>query len=178
MNLSKFSLILLTALLVVLSLGVSTQEVQAEGRTCYIAREGFEFSAAECENYVNTMVWASTTRGLVNVFLKAIQSSISVTGDNFYVAYNVEQSAQFWTSPFPFDPAFLGLECGMPEIWATRWWVPVGTNLEPGVYTLSFTWTLSHPLTDGAPACSLGEPLGRNIFSGTDQGTYQFTITP
>ncbi len=174
----KLALILLSTILIAVSLGMSVQAAKADDPvTCYIGRDGFEFSASECDNYIITRGWVSTARGLANEFQKAVHSSISITGDNFSLAYNEEQSAQFWwTMPFP--AASLGLDCAMPVLWANRWWVPIPINLEPGNYVATYTWTFDHPVTDGWEACQPGVPIGHNVFSGPDVGSYYFTITP
>jgi hypothetical protein len=175
----KFALFLLTAILVAVSLGVSAQTAQAEeGRTCYIGREGFVFSASECANYVIATAWVTTTYGHANVFLNAIENTITVTGQGYYLAYNEQEAAQFWGVPFSFDPAYIGWDCGMPQIWAVRWLVPIPTSLAPGEYLIHETWNFRHPLTDGYQACSQGDPIGRNIYSGYSEEDTTFTITP
>jgi len=177
----KFALLLVASVLVAVSLGLSAQAAKADDEpvTCYIGPAGFEFSASECDNYIIRVGWVSTARGLANEFQKAIHSSIYIyqEGGGFELAYDEEQSAQFWWT-MPFDPAYFGWDCAMPLLWANRWWVPVSVDLEPGNYVATYTWTLDHPVTDGWQACQPGEPIGNNVYSGTSVNSYYFTILP
>lgn len=176
----KFALLLVAALLVVTSLVLPVQAAKAdEPVTCHFTPWLSEFSASECDNYIIRIGWVSTARGLANEFQKAIHSSISIykEGGGFDLAYNEQQSAQFWwIMPFPADT--FGWDCAMPTLWANRWWVPVPVDLEPGNYVATYTWTLDHPVNDGWEACERGKPIGKTILSGTVEDSYYFTITP
>jgi hypothetical protein len=178
-DMKKIALPLVAAILVVVSLGMSAQVATAdEGRTCLIGREGTEFSSAECANYLITYGWFATSRGLANEYVEAVHNTITVTGENFYLAYNEDESAQYYLPLIAFDPALIGEDCAMPKLWAARWRPPINQRLEPGVYEIHATYALDHPVTDGWQACSQGEPLGRNIYSGNWDDVWYFTILP
>lgn len=182
----KLALLLVTAVLVAVSLGVSVQTVKADdpippkGPNCYVGLEGFVFTPYDgCVNYIlGTGGWGATTRGLIVAFKTAAQNSLTISGSNgYYLAYAPETANLYWTPPIELGYPLEG--CPQQSGWATWWLVPLGTNLAPGTYTIATTWTLSHPVTDGFTACNSGAPIGQNIYSGTwDQWSVDFTVMP
>ena len=182
----KSALILLTVILVAVSMGMSTQAAKADeppplkGPNCYVGIEGFVFYPSDgCVNYIlGTGGWAATTRGLIVAFQTAAQNSLTVSSPNGYSLVQPPKTANLYWSP-PIDLGFPILESCPQTGWATYWLVPLGKDLVPGTYTITTTWALSHPVTDGFTACYGGMPIGWNIYSGTwDQWSVEFTVMP
>lgn len=177
MNLKKIALVLLTMVMVMVSLGVSTRNAQAQEYGCDLLYPGITLSA-ECDEIHFVLGWVAMTRGQINVFLKAMQWRFTLrdASGNILKVITPDQVAPFWSLPYPIDPADLGVDCGMPRAWETDLVLPLG-KLEAGKYTLTLDENFSHHITDGFQACWVdGNKIPVYIYPTTYTFTGPFTV--
>jgi len=179
MNFKKLSLLLLPVLLVAVMLGFSSGQARA-AEPCYFVHPDMTFSASTCSDIVFTWGWAAMTKGQINVFLKAVQDTITVRDGegNVLQVFTPAQVAQTWGKPYPIDPAELGLKCPMPQAWVTDSTVSLGSFF-PGAYTLTLDRYFIHPFNDGYNACWYeGFKIPVSLYREGGSFTAGFTVEP
>lgn len=177
MNFKKISLILLAVLLVLVSLGVSTQEAQAQEYGCDLLHPGITVSA-DCDEIHFVLGWAAMTPGQINEYLKATQYTLTIRDGSGNVLKSVvpAEFAQFWGPAYPINPADLGVECAMPKAWETDLVLSLG-KLLAGEYTLTIDENFTHPVTDGFQACWVeGFKIPVSLYSGSGSFTGGFSV--
>jgi hypothetical protein len=177
MNFKKIPLILLSLLLVVVSLGVSTQDAQAQKYSCDLLHPDMTLST-KCDEIFFVLGWAAMTPGQINEFLNATQYTLTLRDGSGNVLKTIThpQVAQFWGPAYPINPTDLGVECAMPQAWETDLMLSLG-KLLPGEYTLTLEENFIHPLTDGFQACWVeGIKIPVSLYRGGDSFTASFTI--
>jgi hypothetical protein len=133
---------------------------------------------AQCEEIFFVWGWAAMTPGQINEFLKATRDTLTLRDESGQVLKTIgpAETAVSWGTPYPIDPADLGVECGMPRAMETDSVVSLGA-LGPGTYSLTIERTFTHPVTDGFNACwAEGFKLPVSLYSGSGGFTAEFVI--
>lgn len=93
-----------------------------------------------------------TTRGHVITYLKGNETSYTLQNANNEIVWSLtaEEAAPYWSEPFQIDWSEW-IDYPMPYLWAAAWEYPLGSLefLDPGIYTLTTTIYLKHPMIDG-----------------------------
>lgn len=177
MNFKKIPLILLSLLLVVVSLGVSTQDAQAQKYGCDLLHPDMTLSA-KCDEIFFVLGWAAMTPGQITEFLNATQYTLTLRDEAGNILKTIAPAdvAPFWGPAYPIDPAELGVECAMPQAWETDLMLSLGKLLS-GKYSVTLEENFIHPLTDGFQACWVeGLKIPVSLYRGDGSFTASFTV--
>lgn len=149
--------VVLTFVLAVLLLvaAVLTPSTQAQAPVIvYPYVDGATYNANTSEPIILYWGWLATTPGLVRVYLNHSEETYLMTGPGVPpLDLDAAEAEVYWGPLVSGPPSVLGLECPMPNLWATFWEYDVGP-LPQGVYTLVFTSTFNNPVNDGYHVCT------------------------
>jgi hypothetical protein len=167
------SVVLLSICVVAFAL-VPSATIAQDGHTVYCDPAHDTVCAVhQDEELVITNHWGACRRGLVTVFLKAIEvQEYVLTAADGAVVWSVDTEAaqdlwgpteEFWGDALQL--CIVQVSTGYISYWEHELGV---SDLQPGDYTLHFTLSLRHPLIDGLDADGDGRP---DQYSGQLQNT-------
>jgi hypothetical protein len=106
--------------------------------------------------------WGATTLGGLQSFLTADVRSFVVRDedDNIVLAIGPDDADPGWGTPERFPSGDEEVTCASPYGWGVFWTHLFENGLPEGVYTVTWTETLRHPVNDGQHTCRFeGEPV-------------------
>jgi len=122
---------------------------------------GAEFQAEPGQDLLVVCGWGATTRGLLQMFIKADLKTHTLTDASGNVVWSIGPKAglAYWSSPLKGPASDQGIDCKSGNFWVADWEYTV-PGLPAGTYTLTTTEVFRHPINDGYHTCTFdGEPL-------------------
>jgi hypothetical protein len=127
--------------------------------------------------------WGATTLGGLQSFLTADVRSFVVQDEdgNTVLAVGPGDADPGWGIPERFASGDEEVACASPYGWGVFWTHVFEDGLPEGVYTVTWTETLRHPVNDGSHTCRFeGEPvvLPPSLFRGSFDAVSTLVVAP
>lgn len=123
--------------------------------------DGTEVQVEPDQDFVVVCGWGATTRGLLQMFIKADVKTHTLTDAAGNVVWSIgpKEGMAYWSRPLKGPASDQGIECKGKVFWVADWEYPL-SGLPAGTYTLTTTEVYRHPINDGYHTCTFeGEPL-------------------
>jgi hypothetical protein len=159
----RFIMSLLAALLAMSTIAPAVS-AQDDPAFVYPCGDGYEWTAEPGQPIVFGCGWGALTLGELQSFLIADVRSFVVQDEdaNTVLAVGPEEAVPGWGAPGRFPSGDEEVTCASPYSWGVFWTHLFEDGLPAGVYTMTWTETLRHPVTDGYHTCWFddGERVG------------------
>jgi hypothetical protein len=149
------------ALLLGLTAAAPTVSAQGDPAFTPYCIDGLEIQAEPGQDLLVVCGWGATTKGLLQMFIKADATNFVLTDASGNVVWSLGQkeSAAYWGKPYSLADSDQGVDCKEDTFWAADWQYTL-PGLSAGTYTLTTTDAYRHPINDGYHTCSFdGEPI-------------------